>query len=107
MKEGNLNDSGEDLPIVGDAKSVPFEFRALEACLESACRCLEAEVNKYICGTRWTLVTLAKVFFEVCFPLIKFGAIVSISIKGLSRYILRKRKCTLLTVKNVILPKSA
>jgi hypothetical protein len=25
-------------------KVLPFEFRALEVCLESACRCLEAEV---------------------------------------------------------------
>lgn len=25
-------------------KVLPFEFRALEACLESTCRCLEAEV---------------------------------------------------------------
>ncbi|KAJ4833514.1 hypothetical protein Tsubulata_030047 [Turnera subulata] len=32
--------------IVGvEPKVVPFEFRALEACLESACRCLESETK--------------------------------------------------------------
>jgi len=29
-------------------KSLPFEFKALEACLESACRCLEYEVYIFI-----------------------------------------------------------
>ena len=28
----------------GNTKVLPFEFRALEVCLESACRCLEEEV---------------------------------------------------------------
>lgn len=40
IKWGNPRNS-EDLPA---PKKIPFEFRALEACLESACRCLESEV---------------------------------------------------------------
>lgn len=31
-------------PVAADPKVPSFEFRALEACLESACRCLESEV---------------------------------------------------------------
>lgn len=30
--------------IGGVQKMLPFEFRALECCLKSACRCLESEV---------------------------------------------------------------
>lgn len=32
------------LPVAGGPKVLPFEFKALEACLESAGRCLESEV---------------------------------------------------------------
>jgi magnesium transporter len=32
-------------------KVLPFEFKALEACLESACRCLESEVCGLSIGT--------------------------------------------------------
>lgn len=32
-------------PVAAGPKLLPFEFRALEACLESACRCLESEVS--------------------------------------------------------------
>lgn len=35
---------GLDVTSDGRVKVVPFEFRALEVCLESACRCLESEV---------------------------------------------------------------
>lgn len=35
---------GLDVPVDGRINVVPFEFRALEVCLESACRCLESEV---------------------------------------------------------------
>lgn len=31
------------------SKSLPFEFRVLEVCLESACRCLETEVLFFGC----------------------------------------------------------
>ncbi|XP_039157795.1 magnesium transporter MRS2-F-like [Eucalyptus grandis] len=34
---------GKTLPASGVHKTLPFEFRALESCLESACRCLESE----------------------------------------------------------------
>ncbi|KAG6529497.1 magnesium transporter MRS2-F-like isoform X1 [Zingiber officinale] len=34
---------GLDVPVDGRINVVPFEFRALEVCLESACRCLESE----------------------------------------------------------------
>ncbi|XP_031401662.1 magnesium transporter MRS2-F-like [Punica granatum] len=37
--------SGIDVPVVAGPKTLPFEFRALEACLESACRCLESETQ--------------------------------------------------------------
>lgn len=30
------------------AKALPFEFRALEVCLDSACRCLESEVRALV-----------------------------------------------------------
>ncbi|KAK3411328.1 hypothetical protein EUGRSUZ_I00093 [Eucalyptus grandis] len=33
------------LPASGVHKTLPFEFRALESCLESACQCLESEVR--------------------------------------------------------------
>lgn len=33
-----------DLPRSGSTKVLPFEFRALEVCLESACKSLEWEV---------------------------------------------------------------
>lgn len=36
-----------DLPVATGPKVLPFEFKALEACLESACRCLESEVYGY------------------------------------------------------------
>lgn len=37
MKHGNDNHDGLKIP--------PFEFVALEACLEAACSCLESEVS--------------------------------------------------------------
>lgn len=38
----------------GITKVLPFEFRALEVCLESACRCLESEV----CGLLLKIILL-------------------------------------------------
>ncbi|KAK9673213.1 hypothetical protein RND81_12G153500 [Saponaria officinalis] len=40
-------DSGATLvePLGSGPKSLPFEFKALEACLESACKCLESETS--------------------------------------------------------------
>ncbi|XP_010242791.1 PREDICTED: magnesium transporter MRS2-F-like [Nelumbo nucifera] len=35
----------EDMPKVDGPKVLPFEFKALEACLESTCRCLESETS--------------------------------------------------------------
>jgi len=40
---GSPLDVGKD----GGAKVLPFEFRALEVCLESACKCLESEVSVF------------------------------------------------------------
>ncbi|XP_028786065.1 magnesium transporter MRS2-F-like, partial [Neltuma alba] len=37
--------SSDDEPVTAAPKQLPFEFRALEACLESACRCLESETH--------------------------------------------------------------
>ncbi|KAK4264668.1 hypothetical protein QN277_025812 [Acacia crassicarpa] len=37
--------SSDDGPVALAPKQLPFEFRALEACLESACRCLESETR--------------------------------------------------------------
>lgn len=34
-----------NMPIDAGPKILPFEFKALEACLESACRCLESETR--------------------------------------------------------------
>jgi len=34
-----------NVPVAAGPRLLPFEFRALEACLESACRCLEREVH--------------------------------------------------------------
>ncbi|KAK1301197.1 Magnesium transporter MRS2-F [Acorus calamus] len=42
MQEGSPRPT-LDLPKPGSTKVLPFEFRALEVCLESACRCLESE----------------------------------------------------------------
>ncbi|KAK1263943.1 Magnesium transporter MRS2-F [Acorus gramineus] len=42
MQEGSPGPT-LDLPKPGSTKVLPFEFRALEVCLESACRCLESE----------------------------------------------------------------
>ncbi|KAF8018209.1 hypothetical protein BT93_H3185 [Corymbia citriodora subsp. variegata] len=36
---------GRTSPASGVHKTLPFEFRALESCLESACQCLESEVR--------------------------------------------------------------
>ncbi|ONK77504.1 uncharacterized protein A4U43_C02F7260 [Asparagus officinalis] len=43
MAEGSLGLPHSDVGKDGGAKMVPFEFRALEVCLESACKCLESE----------------------------------------------------------------
>ncbi|KAL5555084.1 hypothetical protein UlMin_037320 [Ulmus minor] len=44
--EGGSPMSGKlDLPMVVAPKTLPFEFKALEACLESTCRCLESETQ--------------------------------------------------------------
>lgn len=40
----NSPKASEDNRVAAGPKVLPFEFRALEACLESACRCLESEV---------------------------------------------------------------
>ncbi|XP_052195135.1 magnesium transporter MRS2-F-like isoform X3 [Diospyros lotus] len=47
-KQNAENDSPSNMAqtlVPAGSKSLPFEFRALEACLESACRCLESEVR--------------------------------------------------------------
>uniref|UniRef100_A0A1D1XTU8 Magnesium transporter n=1 Tax=Anthurium amnicola TaxID=1678845 RepID=A0A1D1XTU8_9ARAE len=41
--QGGSPGSTLDGPKGGSTKALPFEFRALEVCLDSACRCLEAE----------------------------------------------------------------
>ncbi|KAA8531107.1 hypothetical protein F0562_005816 [Nyssa sinensis] len=41
--EKNSSSSMMEAPVAAGPKLLPFEFRALEACLESACRCLESE----------------------------------------------------------------
>lgn len=43
-EEGNA-DAKQDLENQDSSKFLPFEFVALEACLEAACSCLEIEVN--------------------------------------------------------------
>lgn len=40
----SLDNSSIKAPVATSAKLLPFEFRALEACLESACECLESQV---------------------------------------------------------------
>lgn len=40
-------EDSHDVPAAAAPKQLPFEFKALEACLESACRCLESEVIIY------------------------------------------------------------
>ncbi|XP_059656340.1 magnesium transporter MRS2-F-like [Cornus florida] len=37
--------SMKEAPVAAGTKLLPFEFRALEGCLESACRCLESETE--------------------------------------------------------------
>lgn len=43
--KSNNSKSTMNLPVSAGPKLLPFEFRALEACLESACRCLESETQ--------------------------------------------------------------
>ncbi|XAR49761.1 hypothetical protein NMG60_11033061 [Bertholletia excelsa] len=43
--EKGIPHSTAGTPITASPKLLPFEFRALEACLESACRCLESETR--------------------------------------------------------------
>lgn len=47
QERGELKDGSNirDRAVAVDPKVPPFEFRALEACLESACRCLESETQ--------------------------------------------------------------
>ncbi|XP_031273918.1 magnesium transporter MRS2-F-like [Pistacia vera] len=41
----DIPEKTRDIPEATCPKVVPFEFRALEACLESACKCLESETK--------------------------------------------------------------
>ncbi|CAK7354634.1 unnamed protein product [Dovyalis caffra] len=43
--EGEGANSTINVPVAACPKVLPFEFKALEACLESACRCLESETR--------------------------------------------------------------
>lgn len=43
LQDKNVNPL--DMPKDGEPKTLPFEFRVLEVCLESACRCLESETS--------------------------------------------------------------
>lgn len=43
VKEDSHKNSSDELAAAAP-KQLPFEFKALEACLESACRCLESEL---------------------------------------------------------------
>ncbi|RRT66812.1 hypothetical protein B296_00033877 [Ensete ventricosum] len=44
VPEGSPSPEKLDVTNDGSTKVAPFEFRVLEVCLESACRCLESEV---------------------------------------------------------------
>ncbi|XP_057496136.1 magnesium transporter MRS2-F-like [Actinidia eriantha] len=43
--ERDIPNSKAESSVAAGPKLLPFEFRALEACLESACRCLESETQ--------------------------------------------------------------
>ncbi|KAJ6366221.1 hypothetical protein OIU77_002743 [Salix suchowensis] len=47
MKSQEIEGEGStiNVSVAAGPKALPFEFKALEACLESACRCLESEVR--------------------------------------------------------------
>jgi len=46
LKDGEVGkDGGVSPPSSGGGKVLPFEFRALEVCLEYACKSLEHEVH--------------------------------------------------------------
>ncbi|KAJ6419384.1 hypothetical protein OIU84_029485 [Salix udensis] len=47
MKSQEIEDEGStiNVSVAADPKALPFEFKVLEACLESACRCLESETR--------------------------------------------------------------
>lgn len=51
-------------PVADGPKLLPFEFRALEACLESACRCLESEVS---CLLFYSPLFIIIIFFSFSF----------------------------------------
>ncbi|KAL3584185.1 hypothetical protein D5086_015246 [Populus alba] len=43
--QGEGANSTINVSVAAGSKALPFEFKALEACLESACRCLESETR--------------------------------------------------------------
>jgi hypothetical protein len=56
----------------GGPNVLPFEFRALEVCLEAACSCLDAEVE--VCPDGLFAFVLSK-YLSVRMKCLKFGAL--------------------------------
>lgn len=52
-------------------KVLPFEFVALEACLEAACSCLESEVSIFFL-VQWVILSLLLLFCTVLFTISYF-----------------------------------
>lgn len=61
-KEENMGDAKQ-----GGFKVLPFEFVALEACLEAACSCLEKEVILQISCFSLCLICLIMLLHFFCF----------------------------------------
>ncbi|KAF9681841.1 hypothetical protein SADUNF_Sadunf05G0044500 [Salix dunnii] len=53
-----------NVPVAAVPKVLPFEFRALDACLESACRCLECETLSNVFDLK--LVHAVKHYWFIC-----------------------------------------
>lgn len=61
-------------------KVLPFEFVALEACLEAACSCLENEVSIFFL-VQWVILSLLLLFCSVLF-IISYFFIICVSKSG-------------------------
>lgn len=55
--EADEKGKGQEAISNNRPKVLPFEFIALEACLESACSCLENEIRKLTLRNYWLLLS--------------------------------------------------
>lgn len=70
QNEDEKGEGKEDLQNQDGLKVLPFEFVALEACLEAACSCLDSEVS-YLIAVLVTFSFFCYVYFVfICSPFV-------------------------------------